>query len=123
MLRCPSCGQTTWAYIYGEGTRVVRSQLRFKKNAVLDNDKPVDLVTLIFENKTLSCPYCRRSESASEWRLARQRPASDWDEEEDIGEISNANIIGPEDVETLEDLENLPRPEDQYGGDDDGSDD
>jgi len=124
MLRCPECGQTHKAWLEGKGSDDYML-LSFKRRAVLDDhDRPVDLEQLIENGAIIRCLYCRHEAPVKEWREARLKPASLWDEEEDIGVISDSLIFAEEDVENLDDLDQIQvAEEDPWGGDDDGSDD
>lgn len=125
MLRCPKCGQTSWAWMEGKFTRNF-PPVRFKKKAVLyaDVGEPVDLDSMIKEKVRLFCPFCRHEDPAGEWREARLKPASLWDEEEDIGVVTDPFAFTEENVEEIEDLDLVTDlKEDPWGGDDDGSDD
>lgn len=110
------------------GTSIGREdiRLRFKKKAVLNAHtmKPVSLDLLLQEKDVkMRCTFCRNADyNAAEWREARKRPMSDWETEEDLGQITNPFELGPEDVETIDDLDLLPDDDDEYGGDDDGED-
>jgi hypothetical protein len=117
MLRCPQCGQTSRA-ILDFGTEDAQPLTFKRKAALLDSGAPATLVV----DEVLLCPFCRRKATLGAWQEARRRPASDWDEEEDIGEISDHRVMTLDDVETFEDLQRVPETEDLYGGDDDGSD-
>lgn len=118
MLRCPKCGQTSWAWMKG-------NSVRFKKKAVLygDTGQPIDLDAAIKDQVQLCCPFCRYQAAADEWREARLKPASLWEEEEDVGVVTDPFAFTEENVEEIEDLDLVTDlKEDPWGGDDDGSD-
>lgn len=82
MLRCPVCGQTAYCLVPSqtEGGPGYRA-LPFDDAAKLD------------AGTELMCPYCHRTATLAEWQAAALRPDSDWDEEEDLGEITHTPAV------------------------------